>query len=224
MLCYVIWRKSCMKIEKIDLIRELKSENIRCSQYRTHMYQVLQFTFLAIIALAVCGFSKDVTDDGFKVIFRLVLPICFYIFGIMYAFNAYVLANCGKREELLHSALFSNQEKVHSAEMILLDKDTSSLIIRNVIADRWVSMISYGVPLGFYLMLPLASVRIGFIMNKISSDLPHFLIEVLPICGLVIYYIIMIIIICKIFQSHFSINKIQNRNKDKVNNDILITP
>lgn len=210
-----------MKIEKTDLIRELKSENSRCSQYTTHMYQVLQFTFLAIIALAVCGFSKDVTADGFKVIFRLVLPICLYIFGIMYAFNAYALVNCGKREELLHSALITNQEKTNNSEMIFLDKNTSSLIIRNVVVDRWVSMISYGVPLGFYLVLPPASVKIGYVMHKVPTDLPFFIIKVLPICGLIIYYIFMFIIIYKICRGHFNINKIQDKTVKKVNNDIL---
>ncbi len=77
-----------MTIQKKDLVRELQAENGRCAMYMGFMYQVLQFTFLAIIALAVCAFTVDVTNDGFKVIFRLVLPICFYIFGVMYAFNA----------------------------------------------------------------------------------------------------------------------------------------
>lgn len=210
-----------MRIEKEDLIRELKNENSRCSQYTTRMYQVLQFTFLAIITLAVCGFSVDVTPNGYAIIFRLVLPICFYIFGIMYAFNAYALVNCGKREELLHSALFNNQQKIHNTETILLDKDTSLLIIRNVVVERWISMISYGATLGFYLILPLASMKIPSITHKPISDLPFLIIKVLPNCCLSIYYILMTIIIYKIFKGHFSINKIQKTNKRKVNNTLI---
>lgn len=205
-----------MQIQKSDLIRELKSESDRCSQYTGYMYNVLQFTFLAIISLTVCGFSKDVKDDGFIIIFRLVLPICFYIFGIMYAFNAYALVNCGIREEAIHSALFNGMQKEDNTEMILLDKATSSFLVKNVVADRWVSMISYGVPLGFYLVLPLASIKIGYVMNNEPTDLPLFIIKYLPNFGVVIYYILMIIIVYKIFKGHFSINKIQKETKDKV--------
>ncbi len=211
-----------MKIEKADLIRELENESSRCSQYTAHMYQVLQFTFVAIIALAVCGFSDNVTDDGFKVIFRLVLPICFYIFGTLYAFNACALAKCGKREEIIHFALFKRMEITNGAEMISLDKDESSLIARNVVVDRWVSMIAYGVTLGFYLILPAASVAIGYVVNKGPTTMPYFIIGILPNVGLVIYFILMIVIICKICSNHFGINKIQKENRDKVSKEVLV--
>ncbi len=204
-----------MTIQKKDLVRELQAENSRCAMYMGFMYQVLQFTFLAIIALAVCAFTVDVTNDGFKVIFRLVLPICFYIFGVMYAFNAYALANCGIREEKIHSILFNAiDDEIDDA--IAVDNDTYLIIAKNVATDRWVTLISYGVPLGFYLVLPPASVYIGYVMNTVKTNLPTFIIEMLPIVGLVVYYILMSVIIYKISKSHFGINEIQKNIEDSV--------
>ncbi len=77
-------------------------------------------------------------------------------------------------------------------------------------------MISYGVPLGFYLVLPPASVYIGYVMNTVKTNLPSFIIDVLPIVGLVVYYILMVVIIYKISKSHFGINEIQKKLKDSL--------
>lgn len=207
-----------MKVQKSDLLGELKQENIRCEKYTSYMYQVLQFTVLAVIALAVCDFSRDVTDEGFKIIFLLVLPICFYVFGIMYVFNAYALAQCGVRESMIHTALFDRRDQSNEKDLVDIDENDFNLLKKYVVADRWVSIISYGVPLGFYFVLPALSICVGYQINHSSTELPIFIINVFSISSLIVYYILMLIIIYKISQSFFNINKTKS-NKESCSMD-----
>lgn len=213
-----------MELQKKDLIRELEAENKRCAMYMGFMYQVLQFTFVAIIALAVCAFGTEIEPSGTIIVFKLVLPICFYIFGVMYAFNAYALSKCGVREELIHSTIFgSNNNACQDAEeSIFVSKDTYFLIAKNVATNRVVTLISYGVPLGFYLALPCASIYLGFLMGDPKIILPNFVFNILPIIGLIIYYVLMMVIIFNLVRPHFGINKIQKELEADINDNHIV--
>ena len=61
------------------------------------MYKTLEFSFVAIVALAVCAFSVMIMKSCKNIVLYLVLPISLYVFGIMYAYNAYALAYTTKK-------------------------------------------------------------------------------------------------------------------------------
>lgn len=144
-----------------ELKREFEFETSRCQSYFDLMYKTFNFSFVAIVALVgfVCGLygqePEPANRDFFAgVIFCFAIPVCLYVFGIMYTFNAYALAACGKRAELLHNELYKNKDYINT-------KFYNKIIKRYIITDRKVALISYGVPLGFYILTPPASCLIG---------------------------------------------------------------
>ena len=109
-------------MESNILLKEFEFEDSRCKYYYDLMYKVIQFTFVAVVALAVCAFAKDTEQSDKCMILSLILPICIYIFGIMYAYNAYALSICGKRAELLHRKMieeYFNDEDPEQSHNIL---------------------------------------------------------------------------------------------------------
>lgn len=202
--------KNTMNISKDDLIREFEFENNRCMFYLDFMYKILQFTFTADIALLTIAFSEKILSgsDVASIFLELILPICTFVFGIMYAFNAYVLAVCGERAEMLHLKIYSCFTA--GGEMSGDEKSLYDNLCRYVIADRKVSLISYGVPLGFYLVIPWASCYLGWRHFTPYDDL---LLKISPVLCLIVYYILMAAIIIAIAKKHFSVNKIQNNRK-----------
>jgi hypothetical protein len=117
----------------------------------------------------------------------------------MYAYNAYALSICGKRAELLHRKMFEeyfndeNQEKM------------DDILMKYVIGSRWLSMISNGVCLGFYLTIPLGC----FILSKKFQPYDGWLFQTAPIICMIIFYIIIITIIVMLTRDFFAIDKIQ---------------
>ena len=148
-----------MPYDKNDLIREFELEHERCQSYFSLMYKTLEFSFVAIVALAVCAFSVNDNEELQNIVLCLVLPISLYVFGIMYAYNAYALAVYGKRAHIIHCQIY---------DPLLGNRDTTNLhselidiLPIYVATNRKTTLIAYGVPLGFFLTMPLASVFVG---------------------------------------------------------------
>lgn len=194
-LCYE-WRREIMEYNKDDIIREFEFEHNRCQSYFDLMYKTLQFVFVAIVALVVGVFSSDDNPELQNLIMCLILPICMYVFGIMYAYNAYALAACGERAEILHSNIY---KCTHNFELEK-NKRLSEILPLYIICDRKITLIAYGIPLGFYLTVPVASYLVGMLFFPVYSNL---FFEVCPIICLIFYYAIMILIIYSIAKRFF---------------------
>ena len=185
--------------------REFDFEHARCQGYIDCLYKTLEFTFAALIATVGIGFgfSSESNPDDFGVaVFSYVLPICIYVFGVMYAYNSYALAICGKRAEELHGRMY---------RFIGHDKCYIDLVNKYVLADRIFTMLAYGVPLGFYLTIPIVSIMYSIV--KYSADSSIFMSIVIPVCALIFYLLIMFVLIIHIINPHFSISKIQRKNR-----------
>lgn len=194
----------CKKLndKKDDLIREFEFEHNRCQSYFDLMYKTLEFSFAAIVAIVVLGFGmcdvqKDIPTKYTALIFCYVLPVCLYVFGIMYAYNAYAMTLSGERAEKMHKKIYekSNWE------------DFKSDISKYVISNRWITMFAYGTFLGFYIVIPPASIILSIEFFKVESSV--FLYQVLPFILLAIYYIILTIIIFQIVKPFFAIKDLQ---------------
>lgn len=185
--------------DKTDLIREFEFEHNRCQSYFELMYKTLQFSFAAIVALLVFALGKENYQGNSIMIFQLILPICIYVFGIMYAYNAYALAVCGERAEILHSHIYASGQNILTGEM-------GRILKIYVATDRKVTLLSYGVSLGFYLVIPIASCILGLYKNNYVIDLY----TILSFVFLIIYHVLMAIVIKAISKKHFRINEIQN--------------
>ena len=97
-----------------ELKHEFDLEVNRCQSYFELMYKTFNFSFAAIVALVgfVCSLYGIDTQPEYKdflvgVILYFAIPACLYVFGIMYTYNAYSLAVCGKRAERLHNELIN---------------------------------------------------------------------------------------------------------------------
>lgn len=190
-----------MEENKADIFREFELEHNRCQAYFDLMYRTLQFVFVAIVALAVCAFTNDADPELKNLILCLVLPICIYVFGIMYTYNAYALTVCGKRAEVLHSKAFhcvEEEQNEHEQEFV-------GVLSKYVVTDRKITFVAYGVPLGFYLVMPAASCYVG---NRYYTGYPDQFLKYCPIVCLILYYTLMGIIVWAIAKD-FSIKQIQ---------------
>ena len=105
-----------MQYGKNDLIREFEFEHARCQHYFELMYKVIQFTFAAIIAVVVVVFQGNSNEQYGALLLMLVLPVCIYVFGALYAFNAYALAVGGDRAEAIHEKIYENERETFLKE------------------------------------------------------------------------------------------------------------
>ena len=81
-------------------------EHSRCENYFDRMYRTIQFTFVALIAIAVFTFSNDLSNWSIALMLSFVLPAVIYVFGIMFSYNAYALAIYGKRASVILQSMF----------------------------------------------------------------------------------------------------------------------
>lgn len=186
-----------------DIKRELDASLASEKNYFELMYQTLQFSFAAIIAVA--GFAFAFFDENANamnycsLLFSYVLPGCLYVFGIMYAYNAYALAICGKKSEILHRKLYATKKSN--------DTEFESMMKKHVISNRWVTLFAYGVPLGCFIVVPIASISFSCVIYTMTESL--FFYHYLPVFILWLYLALILIIIVAIAQNHFVINKLQ---------------
>ena len=188
-----------------DILREFNIITGISERYFDLMYKILQFTFAAIIAIVGIGFGffneENTSKQYCSIIFSYVLPVCMYVFGIMYTYNAYALALCGKKAEYLHNKLYQGK---HSN-----NKQFSELMRKYVITNRVITLLSYGVPLGFYIVIPAASICLSCKVFSVSKQL--FLYHILPVIFLWIYVVLMLVLIIGIGKDHFAVTKMQKR-------------
>lgn len=186
------------------LIQEFKFEDERCKYYFSLMYKVIQFTFVAIVALIVCALENNINDTTKNLILSLVLPICIYVFGTMYLYNVYALSVCGKRAELIHKQIFNNRElkEIESDEL-------RELLAKYVIGDRKLSMLYNGVCLGFYITIPIGS-------YILSMEFPKFggaFFQIAPIVCMILFYGLILFIMPTLIKEFRATNKIQKNDK-----------
>ena len=191
-----------MSNEKMELLKyEFDLETKRAQSYFDLMYKTLNFAFAALTALiALTGalFNKSAQNTiQLKMLaFSYAIPISMFVFGIMYAYNAYALAVCGRRAEKIHYLLHLDKKYE------IYEED----IKKYVVADRKANLLAYGVPLGFFITVPLASHIIGCIILR--TPMNSFFGYWCPYIFIGIYYILLFIIIIAIAKN-FSIKNIQ---------------
>lgn len=177
--------KDKYKFQK-DLERMLNLEHTRGENYFDRMYRVLQFTFAALIAIAVFSFGKESPALSKMLMLKFVIPAFIYVFGILFTYNTYALSICGKRATILLHALHNYPEKGQS-------NDSVETILRTYVGtDRKMSFLAYGVPLMFYILVPLISILISY--NSQPETWPVFL-NYLSMGILFVYYCFMGIMI-----------------------------
>lgn len=188
-----------------EIKRELEASLASEKKYFDLMYQTLQFSFAAIIAVA--GFAFAFFDENANemnycsLLFSYVLPGCLYVFGIMYAYNAYALAICGKKTETLHQKLYANKASN--------DPDFDSMMKKHVISNRLITLLAYGVPLGCFLVVPIASIAFSCVIYNMEDSM--FFYHILPALILCLYLFLMLILIVAIAKDHFAIDKLQKK-------------
>lgn len=214
--------------DKNDLIREFEMEHARSNHYFGLMYKTLQFAVATISALVVVAFTKSEPQDStnmFSICLTCIIPVCTYIFGILFAFNAYALAVCGKRAEELHKKIVSWDKLKASDELSTYstkeeDPHFFATLEKYVISNRVVTLISYGVPLMFFFIVPFFSIIIGLQLFEDQMSEPFF--RILAIVGFSIYVLLMIFIIICIGRNFF-LGKNANGNEAVQDNECVKT-
>lgn len=190
-----------------DIIREFDLEAQRSDNYFSLMYKIIQFTFVAVAA--TLGFAISLIGDANKTkglcfIGTYAIPLIIYVFGTMYAYNAYAIAISGKRAQKLHDLIYKNG----SADIIVKEY---------ILSNKGLVIISYGVTLAFYIFIPLFSISIINYLYKNEVNSNSFLFTIIPVCFLICYYVIMAIEISAIIKNtrHFNNHKIKPKRKKK---------
>lgn len=189
---------------KEDVIREFNIAKERCDSYFDYLYKVLQFSIAAIIAIIVAAaqlFGHDASgikniDDIRAIILSYILPICTYIFGVMYAYNAYALTVCGKHAEMLHNKIYE-----FKSEGEIKDISNYPNIKKYIVTNRSVTIFPYGLQLAFYMGFPLASNAFSAVLCENISN--FFFYRILPFIFTGLYLSIVLIIIVNIAKNFF---------------------
>lgn len=196
------------KYTREDVIREFELANNACQSYFNYMYKVLQFSFASIIAIIVAASQLfNVNDPNIEyikaIVLSYILPITTYIFGVMYAYNAYALTVCGKRAELLHREIYTFERKENTNEQNIEYRDVKQFqqITTHITTDRKITFWSYGLQLMFYLCFPLSSNIFSLILS--NPEKYHFFYKILPFIMTALYIGILIRIIWGIVKDFF---------------------
>lgn len=201
-----------MQYGKNDLIREFEFEHARCQHYFELMYKVIQFTFAAIIAVVVVVFQGNSNEQYGALLLMLVLPVCIYVFGALYAFNAYALAVGGDRAEAIHEKIYENERETFLKEHDNMEDSLESfdkIFQSYVINSRYRSLVAYGVALGCFIVAPAFSIILG---HTLFSPYAKWVVFI-SYFGLAVYLIIMWYIIIGIVKNHFKSSNSQEEAK-----------
>ena len=127
-----------------------------CQLYFERMYKILEFTLgvmIAVIGIDVGVLGGSQATDSFGHIISLyVLPVCFYILGLLYVYNAYSLAIYGSEAQVLRRELYCKTFGTKKLD------DTMREYIKT---EPLYTKICYGACLLFYLSGPLISIIYG---------------------------------------------------------------
>ena len=172
-----------------DIRNEFELAASDCQRYFERMYKIIDFSAVAIIALLGIGcniFAEDIVAAC--LVFGYFLPGCVGVFGMLYAYNAYALAACGKKAELLHGLLYEGEtgktEKINAA------------MNRYIVTDDVAKIIAYGVVLAFYMLIPAVSV--AFTLWHLDHFVHWGWYGVLPGLCVLVYWMFVIIIVKEI--------------------------
>lgn len=192
-------------ISKEDLIWVFEFEHGRTKTYFDLMYRSLQFTFAAAIAVLVMAFGAEIEEEAASLLLTLILPVCIYIFGMLYAFNAYSLAVCGKRAEIIRNHIFDSAE----SESDPTDESAAvkKILVTYVGNNRWVSLISYGVALGCFIVAPIVSFVLGCTIFRPYNGF----VKLLSVVGLILYMGLMTVMVVAIGINYHQSRKIQEK-------------
>lgn len=164
---------------KQDAIREFELAQKECKSYFDYMYKILQFSFAAIIAIIAAAsqlFDADSPNiENIKaIILSYILPISTYIFGVMYAYNAYALTVCGKQAEKLHNEIYTfnhvEQESDFANNTVTKNVEGFPRIKKYIVTDRKITFFAYGLQLMFYIAFPVSSDVFSLILCNSTGD------------------------------------------------------
>lgn len=177
------------RVTRDDLIREFQLEHARSEYCFDRMYKILQFTFAAIIAIAIFAFNKQIVQDYTKLfMLSYVLPAVSYVFGLMFLHNAYSLSVCGKRAITIRKEIYCDLKENESKSKYSLN----NVLYNYVSADRKIAFVAYGSITAFYLLLPLFSILICFMD---SCDEKYAYLLWISFAILILYYVFMMVMI-----------------------------
>ena len=148
-----------------DILRELELADRNCQRYFDRMYKILEFTFAAIIAIVSVGFgfyTKDKVDDFVSYLFLYVIPVCMYVFGVLYLYNGYALSVYGLSAEILHSKIYETKGS--------RQKEFDKCMRNYVLTLPSLTVLSYGLTVVFFVLFPRASIWFGASDIFVSSD------------------------------------------------------
>ena len=197
------YNKPMNEITKEDMIREFDFEYKREQSYFDYMYRSVQFSFVAIVAVFITASELFTPYSNnkmlfFQVLLSYVLPTCLYVFGTMYTFNAYALSLCGDRAAKLHKMIYSGKQYKNNCTQ-------TNMIKQYFLTDHRLSILSYGVTLGFYMVVPLACLVIVWLISW--SHLNFFFFVMLPSVFYGIYLVILILLILRIRNQFITPNR-----------------
>lgn len=183
---------------------EFEMADKNCQRYFDRMYRTLEFSFAAIVAIVGIGFTlfeKSMVDIPGFFLFAYVLPVCLYVFGMTYIYNAYALAVYGKTAEVLHHRLYLQKDNLLRNSSNTYDQ----IMKKYVMTHPRYTKIAYGVCVAFFVILPGAS--IGFGWGIFGSNVCCFF-KSLAVALCVIYKVLSIILICAIIKEHNETQKL----------------
>ena len=141
---------------KADIRCEYDVARENCKLYFERMYKILEFSLGVMIAVigidvGVLGGSQS-TDSFGHIIFLYILPVCLFILGLLYTYNAYSLAVYGNEAQALRKELYSKTSGKSEIDGIMREYIKTN--------PRYTKK-CYGVCLVFYIVAPLVSVIYG---------------------------------------------------------------
>ena len=148
------------KTKKIldDILRKYNIARENCKQYFERMYKILEFSLGLMVAVigidsgVLVGNRSEVLEEN--LIFLYILPICLFVLGMLYTYNAYSLAVYGNEAETLNKKYYEGCEFGEKAQITFVN--------RYIKTDSSCAFAAYGVCLIFYFAMPLFSILIAW--------------------------------------------------------------
>lgn len=135
-----------MNTKETIMLEEYKLIKDECKHYFEYAYKNLSIIFAFFSAAVVFGFDTGIDYFPRLLIFLYIVPICGYVFGLLYFYCFSALAKLGYSEALL--------------EAKLKEKGLSEYTKRSK-QYKLGYFLAYGTSFAFFLLVPVVSILIG---------------------------------------------------------------
>lgn len=148
-----------------DIRREYDVARENCKLYFERMYKILKFSLGVMVA--VIGIDFGVLGGGQSsafssyIIFLYIFPVCLYILGLLYTYNAYSLSVYGNETCALRKRLYDKKDYGSN--------ELNGIMREYVKTKRCLAVISYGACVLFYIFGPLISILFAYWRYSESS-------------------------------------------------------